>query len=279
LRPDLVLTQLEGSEAIATAAVQASIPAVLFVQDAEFRWHQGVLADNPLVLFVAASQFVTGRVAERLGRDAPYVYPIVQFERYLVTDRRPRFVTMVNPAKEKGIDVALEVARRLPHREFLFVETWPLSGARRRELKASLAGLPNVRLRKRTLDMREVYRETALLLAPSQWNEAFGRVLLEAQVSGIPVVASRIAGIPEAVRSGAILLPPAESPARWAEAVEGVLSDPTAYQRLAEEARANVRREEFNPSALAERFLTVVWNHLDRCRNLARPESSRDAAG
>ncbi len=278
-RPDLVITQLEGSESIAAAAVRASIPVILFVRDAEFRWHQGALADSPLVLLVASSQFVAGRVAERLGRDAAYVYPIVQFERYLVTDRRPRFVTMVNPAKEKGIDVALEIARRLPHRTFLFVETWPLSGPRRQELKASLATLPNVRLRKRTLDMREVYRETALLLAPSQWNEAFGRVLLEAQVSGIPVVASRIAGIPEALRSGAVLLPPAETPARWAEAVEGVLSDPAAYQRLAEGARANVRREEFNPSALVERFLTIVGDHLHRCRHLAQSESLRDAAG
>jgi glycosyltransferase involved in cell wall biosynthesis len=127
--------------------------------------------------------------------------------------------------------------------------------------------------------MREVYRETALLLAPSQWNEAFGRVLLEAQVSGIPVVASRVGGIPEALHSGAILLPPSESPARWAEAVEGVLSDPAACQRLSEAARANVTREEFNPSALAERFLAVAREHLDRCRPLAQPDSLREATG
>lgn len=278
-RPDLVLTQLEGSESIATTAVQAGLPAILFVRDAEFRWHQGALAESPLVLFVASSQFVADRVAERLGRATPFVYPVVQFERYLVAERRQRFVTMVNPVKQKGIDVVIEVARHLPHREFLLVETWPLPGEKRRELQARLAALPNVRFRRPTLDMREVYRQTALLLAPSQWNEAFGRVLLEAQVSGIPVVASRIAGIPEALRSGAVLLPPAETPARWAEAVEGVLSDPAAYQRLAEGARANVRREEFNPSALVERFLTIVGDHLHRCRHLAQSESLRDAAG
>ncbi len=279
LRPDLVLTQLEGSEAIAASAVERSIPVILFVPDVEFRWHHGALADSPLVVLVGLSQFVASRVAERLGRAAVCLYPIVRFERYLVTDRRPRFVTMVNPVREKGIEVTLAVARRLPHREFLLVETWPLSGVRRRELEARLATLPNVRVRKQTLDMREVYRETAVLLAPSQWNEAFGRVLLEAQVSGIPVVASRIGGIPEALRSGAILLRSDESAAKWAEAVEDVLSTPATYQRLGDEAQANVRSETFKPAALVERFLTIAQEHVARCRQLATPAAVRDPAG
>jgi glycosyltransferase involved in cell wall biosynthesis len=274
--PDLLLTQLEGSEAITAAAIDASVPVILFVRDAEFRWHKGRLADSPLVLLVSSSQFVSNQVAERLGRAAPYVYPIVRFDQYLVATRRPRFVTMVNPAKEKGIDVTLEVARLLPHREFLLVETWPLPAAKRRELAARLATLPNVQLRKPTLDMRTVYRETAVLLAPSQWNEAFGRVLLEAQISGIPVVASRIAGIPEAVPSGAILLAPTEPPERWAEAVEQLLADGNAYARLSDEARANAMRPEFDPSALAARFLEVAQAHVERCRSLKPAASSRE---
>ena len=52
-RPDIVLTQLEGSEAIAAAAIQASIPAVLFVRDAEFAWHRGGVADHPFVLLLS----------------------------------------------------------------------------------------------------------------------------------------------------------------------------------------------------------------------------------
>ena len=277
--PNLVLTQLEGSEAITAAAIASSVPVILFVRDAEFRWHKGQLTDSPLVQLVSSSQFVSSQVAGRLGRAAPYVYPIVRFDRYVVATRRPRFVTMVNPAKEKGIDVTLEVARLLPHREFLLVETWPLPDAKRRELAARLATLPNVRLRKPTLDMRTVYRETAVLLAPSQWNEAVGRVLLEAQISGIPVVASRIAGIPEAVPSGAILLAPAESPERWAEAVEQLLADGNLYTRLSDEARANATRPEFDPSALASRFLEVAQAHVERCRSLKPAASSREVGG
>jgi Glycosyl transferases group 1 len=45
----------------------------------------------------------------------------------------------------------------------------------------------------------EIYSSTSLLLMPSQWEEAFGRVALEACANGIPVVVSKIEGIPEAV--------------------------------------------------------------------------------
>jgi glycosyltransferase involved in cell wall biosynthesis len=264
--PDLVITQLERSEAIAAAAVRRGVAVILFVRDAEFAWHRGIITDSPLVSFVASSRFVTDQVAAKLGREAPCVYPLVRAERYVAADRRARFITFINPVKEKGVEVALEVARRLPHREFLFVETWPLPKLQRRELQARLARLPNVRLRGHTLDMREIYGETALLLAPSQWNEAFGRVLLEAQVNGIPVVASRIGGIPEALQSGAVLLPPAEDPAEWAGAVERILTTEPEYARLSDEARANAMRDDFNPEALVDRFLALAQGHVERCR-------------
>jgi hypothetical protein len=37
---------------------------------------------------------------------------------------------------------------------------------------------------------------------PSFWEEAFGRSIVEAQLNGIPVVASRRGGIPEALNGG-----------------------------------------------------------------------------
>ena len=265
-RPDVVLTQLERSEPLALRAIGAGVPVVLFVRDAEFAWHRGSLTDSPLVLFLASSDFVAERVAVKLGRQAPSLYPIVQFQDYRIEKREPRFITFVNPVREKGLDVALALAAHLPHREFLFVETWPLPPSLARDLRRRVSALPNVTLRKRTLEMRDVYRRTALLLAPSQWDEAFGRVLLEAQVSGIPVVASRIGGIPEALRSGGMLLSPTAPVVDWASAIEAILADTSTYARLSAEARENVMRPAFNADALVDHFLALVGAHLDRCR-------------
>jgi glycosyltransferase involved in cell wall biosynthesis len=281
--PDVVLTQLERSEPIALHAIGAGVPVVLFVRDAEFAWHRGRVSDHPLVLLLASSDFVSARVAAKLGREAPSLYPIVQTEQYRVEPREPRFITLVNPVREKGLEVALEVATLLRHRKFLFVETWPLPAPLRQDLRRRISALPNVILRKRTLDMRDVYRQTALLLAPSQWHEAFGRVLLEAQVSGIPVVASRIGGIPEALQSGGVLLEPEAPACEWAAAIEAVLADASTYARLSAEARDNIMRPAFNADTLVDRFLDLVAAHLERCRTYtggpAGPRRDRQAAG
>jgi hypothetical protein len=46
-------------------------------------------------------------------------------------------------------------------------------------------------------------------------DEAFGRVIVEAQVNGIPVVARRTGGIPEALGDAGVLLPPDAPGAAW----------------------------------------------------------------
>ncbi len=68
--------------------------------------------------------------------------------------------------------------------------------------------------------------------------EGMGRVLLEAQVSGKPVVATKVGGIAEIVRDGetGILVPPAD-PRALAEAIITLLKDETLMQRMSKAAR------------------------------------------
>src|ERR1041384_2222129 len=133
-RPDLVLTQLELCERIAGAATGLGVPAVLYVHDAEFEWLERTALDSNLLLLLSASRFIATRVRERLGRETPVLYPIVEPERDRGARRGGAHSTLVNPVPKKGVDVAVEVARLLPHRRFLFVETWPLSPPARRAL-------------------------------------------------------------------------------------------------------------------------------------------------
>ena len=140
---------------------------------------------------------------EHLGYDSPVLYPPVRLERCLADgiDQRDS-ITLINPVKEKGVQVALAVAKLLPHRRFLFVEAWPLRGEPLDRLVQTLKDLPNVTFRRWSKDIRPVYARTRLLLAPSQWVEAFCTVAFEANANGIPVVASRIGGIPTTVGPG-----------------------------------------------------------------------------
>ncbi|MDE2029984.1 MAG: glycosyltransferase, partial [Alphaproteobacteria bacterium] len=160
-------------------------------------------------------------------------------------------------------DIAIEVARLCPDIPFSFVEAWPLADDDRAELARRLAELPNVTLLLPQKDMRSVYGACKILLAPSVWNEAYGRVATEAQVSGIPVVASNRGGLPEAVGPGGAILDP-ESPVEiWAEAVRKLWRDEDAYAALSCAARAHAERIEGSLSYKIDR-----WERLlaDACR-------------
>lgn len=90
----------------------------------------------------------------------------------------------------------------------------------------------------------EAYGQADLVVVPSR-AESFGMVVAEALARGIPVVASRVGGVPEALSSSeAGILVPADDPA----ALESVLRDWWSNQTLrddlvtaAREARTTVR--------------------------------------
>lgn len=46
-------------------------------------------------------------------------------------------------------------------------------------------------------DVRGALAESDLVIVPSEWNEPFGRVVIEAMAAGVPVIATRDGGIPE----------------------------------------------------------------------------------
>lgn len=77
---------------------------------------------------------------------------------------------------------------------------------------------------------------------PSIW-EGFGLVLLEAMAAGRPIVASRVATIPEVVLDGetGLLVPPGD-PLALAEAVARLANDPDFATQLGEAGRARLRR-------------------------------------
>ena len=104
----------------------------------------------------------------------------------------------------------------------------------------------------------EWYRAADVAVVPSVGKEAFGLVNVEAMASGLPVVASRIGGIPEIVVHGenGFLVPPAKLRERLPALLIRLLADETLRRAMGERAAETARRH-FSWQRTADRQLAL----------------------
>ena len=116
--------------------------------------------------------------------------------------------------------------------------------------------------------LAEEYVNASVFCLPSV-QEGFGIVFLEAMAAELPVVACRIAAVPEVVLDATTgLLVGPRDPGALAEALERLILDPALARRLGQEGRR--RALGFSPRAVAERFLSAVHSIQDRLGQQAR---------
>jgi glycosyltransferase involved in cell wall biosynthesis len=104
------------------------------------------------------------------------------------------------------------------------------------------------------IDVRGAYARCDVVLCPSR-EESFCRVVAEAMLNGIPVVATSIPAIEELVGGEAgILVPPGDA-REAARAIERLAADPALRRRLGEAGRR--RASAFAPDLVADRFAVL----------------------
>lgn len=155
----------------------------------------------------------------------------------------PMVLTVGYLSAEKGVEdllpLAAAVRQSCPLVWFVVAGEGPLRSrlereVRRRDLPIRLAGFwpPE--------ELPALMAAADVFVFPSR-QEGLGSALLEAMASGLPVVATRVGGIPELVEDGhtGLLVPPGDPPA-LAQAVEKVLQDRELRQQLGAAARQRV---------------------------------------
>lgn len=156
---------------------------------------------------------------------------------------------------DKGHDVALDAFRRLlvelPRARLLVVGAGTLEDRLREEALGFSDG--SVVLAGHRDDVPAVLDAADAVLVMSS-REGMPHVVLESMVAGTPVVATRVAGVPELIADGHHgLLVPIGAADDAADALLRVLSDPDLATRLGRHAAARARAE-FSLDQMIDRF-------------------------
>lgn len=164
---------------------------------------------------------------------------------------------------EKGVDVAIDAFAQLapahPGLRLVVVGRDHQREGRYQSQLEERAATAGVADRVRFLGFREdapdIIAALDLLWVPSR-REPFGRVVAEAMAAAVPVVASRVGGIPELLGEGAGELVPAGEPGALAAATVPLLADPARRAACGARGRARVEQH-FSEGVHAARMRAI----------------------
>jgi glycosyltransferase involved in cell wall biosynthesis len=161
----------------------------------------------------------------------------------------PRLLNVAALAEKKGHRYLLEALTELPGATLDIVGDGELRGELERQARSHGIGDRVHFLGERPKhEVAELMRAADLFVLPSL-AENLPVVLIEAQASGLPAVATRVGGVPELVDDAAGLLAPPADPPALAAAIRDALS--RQYDPAALAARARAR---FGYDAIGERW-------------------------
>jgi glycosyltransferase involved in cell wall biosynthesis len=114
---------------------------------------------------------------------------------------------------------------------------------------------------------REAFAMGRILIVSSR-GESLPYVVLEAAAAGLPIIATRVGGIPEIFGAEAVHLVTPENSAALAAAIGAAIADPAAIRTVARSVRERIRRE-FSAAAMVDGGL-VAYHEAITMRKLAQ---------
>ncbi len=141
------------------------------------------------------------------------------------------YITLINTNENKGGKIFEKIAQAMPNKRFLGV-----LGSYDEQVRGSL---PNLKYVPNTSEINQYYRQTRILLMPSEY-ESWGRTATEAMCSGIPVISSEAEGLKENCGSAGIYIKDRNDIKSWVNAINR-LDEKKAYEEASRKAKNRSR--------------------------------------
>jgi glycosyltransferase involved in cell wall biosynthesis len=170
------------------------------------------------------------------------VYPFIDLEKYKTKcskENNSKYILFVRPEFHKGANIFLKIAKKMKNEKFLVV------GKTSHDILQRISKIKNITYFDWINDMKKIYSKTKLVVMPSIWPEAFGRVPIEAGINGIPTVASNKGGLSESVGDGGILINYVYNIDKWVEIIRNITKDKDVYNNLSKKAILQAKKFDF----------------------------------
>jgi glycosyltransferase involved in cell wall biosynthesis len=217
---------------------------------------------------ITTSAYSAGRIAGFYGLDrerigiVPELIDLDSWDRALAAtpreEGRSRILTVAHLYPRKGVDALLRVFSSVPGDAVLRIAGTGPERERLEQLAHTLGLTDRVHFLGHLPFAALVaeYRNATIFALPTE-QEGFGIVFLEAMASSLPIIATRVAAVPEVVVEGVTaFLANAGDESTLAQLLETLLGDAALRKRLRDAGRAHVAR--FAAPVVARQFLTAI---------------------
>ncbi len=186
------------------------------------------------------------------------IYPPVNVEQAKTKSRvgSIRRLGMVSNAAHKGGRLFVELAERFPDMEFHVI------GYRTEYAVAGDGDIPNLVCHEWAPDAVRILGKMDIVLVPSQWQEPFGRVAVEALQAGSCVLVSDAGGLPEAVGECEPLIVSAGDIDAWEKRLLEIKAAPAEF--ISQNEQARLMADKFRLSRQAASLEHVLGQEVGR---------------
>jgi glycosyltransferase involved in cell wall biosynthesis len=206
------------------------------------------------------SQFLTDVYRDKVGLVSTPIEPPLDWSSVVAPFESRAFVTFVNPSPHKGLWLFARLAdmlgSRRPDIPILVVQSGHSGGSLNAIPGIDFSRYPQIMAAPPVPTPADYFALTRILVAPSVWDEPFGRVAAEAMINAIPPLVSnrgslphvvggdfteggggRVLPIPEWMTFKTTKLPSEQEIEPWYEAVCALWDDAALYRAVAARAQ------------------------------------------